>query len=77
MKKVRGMKLRVHAFVTLKLGVSGQLHATDNFTPKKWTRYPFDRKPGGSDSRNGRSEEQKNVPVSVIEPRFAGHLPTA
>lgn len=44
--KYDGVKVRIHAFVTLILDVTGQHHDPDNVTRKKRTRYMFDRKPG-------------------------------
>jgi hypothetical protein len=40
--------------------VSGQLHAPAASPPRKSPWYPLDRRPGGPQSRSGRSDKGKN-----------------
>jgi hypothetical protein len=49
--------------------VSGQLHAPAALLPGKEPLYPLDRRLGGTQSRSGRSGEEKNSqPSPRIEP---------
>jgi hypothetical protein len=50
---------------------SGQLHATVALPPRKGSLYPSDKRLGGTQSRSGRGDEEKNSqPLPGIQPRF-------
>jgi hypothetical protein len=43
--------------------VSGQLHVSVALSPGKETEYPLDTRLGGPQSRSGRGEEKKSMPL--------------